>query len=124
MIRQRIDALVRANVDDQEATNLILEYINGFSAYVKIVNDMENLIHIKKNYMDPEEFREELSNINSRRTNIHNSCISGCKILNRMADQAGLSRIFEGNIEVRHEVAGFAGELTLEIFIDGIQISK
>ena len=124
MIRERIDALLKATKDDQEATDLILEFINGFSSYVKIVNDMENLIHIKKLYMDPEEFRETLSNINSSRTKIHNSIISGCKVLNRMADQAGLPLIFEGNVEVRHEVARFAGELTLEIFTDGIQISK
>jgi hypothetical protein len=124
MVREKIDALVNAHEKDYETIGIILDLISAFSAYVKIVNDMENLIHIRKLYMEAEDFRETLSNINSSRTRIHNSIINACKVLNRMAVEAGLPLIFEGNVEVRHEVARFAGELTLEIFTDGIQISK
>lgn len=116
MIKEKIERLVNAYKEDGEVIEMINDTMDGFADYVQSVNQMENTINIMRFKLDAAEYRERLQALDRNRRIIHNGCIAGCKLLNRLSASVGLDKFFEGNIEERLEVAEFAMEVTKEIF--------
>lgn len=61
-------------------------------------------------------YKEIILKLHRMRSSAHNNLIANVKALNRMCRLNNIPVIFEGNEDVRIEVAGFAKKLTDEIF--------
>lgn len=115
-IKERISKLANAHKDDKEVLDVIYDTINGFTDYVKAVNEMETTITILRFRLEPEDFRERVELLDRNRRIIHNSVIAGVKMLNRMSKMAGLPLFFEGDVTDRIAVGDFAGLVSKTIF--------
>lgn len=116
MIKEKVEALVKAYSDDKEVLALIEDGLNSFSEYVKVVNNLENAIAVGRFKLSPEDFREKVENLDRNRRIVHNGVIASTKFLNNFCLLKKLPLFFEGDVADRLEVAEFAMLVAKEIF--------
>ena len=99
-----------------EDLKILEEMLNQCGQYIEKVNNMGNLTAVAKFYMDGDEYRERLSNIDKTRCSVHNGLIVSVKLVNKLCQLYNLEPIFYGDIEDRIAVAEFAMEVVTENF--------
>ena len=107
---QSIQALIAAYKNDSEALELIQSILTSFETYHQAIFEEQSFQFIfSGSDMDSAAFRDQRAATDRKRTNAHNAVIANVRILNRMAEQAGLNPAYEGIISeerpYRREVA-------------------
>ncbi|MBQ9326866.1 MAG: DUF3232 domain-containing protein [Clostridia bacterium] len=85
--------------DDDDAMGLIHDALHAFEKYHTTIYSLETQ---KKMYargaMTTETYRETIPDLDRARTLAHNTVIMDVRILNRLAQKAGLSPVYEGTV--------------------------
>lgn len=118
MYREKINTLIPAisKTNDIDCLGLIDDLIEAAAEYIKRVNVLEAALITAKISKEPEEYREYVQRLDKSRSSAHNNLISNVKIVNRLCRSNNVPVIFEGNEEMRIEIAEFALELSVELF--------
>ena len=80
------------------------------------VYKMESLRPILKIKLGIDEYKNEVEEVDEKRTRIHNAAIAATKVINRLCESNDLSLFFEGNIDDRVEVAEFIKNVVKNVF--------
>lgn len=115
MLREKFNELV-SKLNDKDMLESVNYAIESCGQYIEAVNAMEATLTVQRFRLDPDEFRDKLSEADKRRRNIHNGLIANVTILNRICKMVGVDPIFAGDVESRLEVADFAMQVTTEMF--------
>lgn len=110
---QMLSDKATAEPDDLE---IITDAVADFTSYVKDVDVGEQQIRLAYATLNGEELRERVSNIDARRRSRHETAISSCRVLNKMAEIYGVSAVFTGDFGDRLQVADFCLDITVELF--------
>lgn len=81
-----------------------LDYMNSVEAHSKAIE----LIRFR---YDADELKDRIREADLHRHIIHETAISNCNLLNRLADTFHIGKVFTGNVENRFEVADFCMEV-------------
>ena len=116
---ETVARLTEAYRDDAEALEMIADAFRAFASYHSAVLEDETFPLLRSGDMDAEEYRTRRAEVDRRRTNLHNSLLAHVRILNRMAEQAGLGPLYEGLVSeerpYRRQVADAVFALLAEI---------
>lgn len=88
--------LIAAYKDDAEVIEMIADAFKAFEAYHTAVLENETFSLLWSGTLEADEYRTRRMETDRRRTTLHNSVIAHVRILNRMAEQAGLPAPYEG----------------------------
>ena len=99
-----------------EDLKILEEMLNQCGQYIEKVNNMGNVTAIAKFYIEGDEYRERLSNIDKTRSFVHNGLIVNVKLVNKLCQLYNLEPIFNGDTGDRIAVAEFAIEVVLDNF--------
>lgn len=102
-----------AEADDFD---IIEDVVKSCTAYVQDVDVGETQIRRFYATLDGEELRERVTAIDKRRKAHHETAIANCKLLNRLAELYGVSKVFTGDAADRLQVADFCLDVTVSIF--------
>lgn len=118
MLRERFEELTKklSIMGDDMLLESVKFAIDSCGNYVEAVNAMEAVLTVQRFRLEPDEFREAVSEADKRRRNIHNGLIANVTILNRVCVMAEVEKIFQGDTEDRLAIADFAMEVTTEMF--------
>lgn len=118
MLRERFEELTKklSIMGDDMLLESVKFAIDSCGNYVEAVNAMEAVLTVQRFRLEPDEFREAVSEADKRRRNIHNGLIANVTILNRVCIMAEVEKIFQGDTEDRLAIADFAMEVTTEMF--------
>ena len=115
-IKEKTNKLVMAYVKDEDVIEMIFDILESMNSYVKTVNSMENTINVLKFRLEADEFKIRVQELDMQRRIIHNSVISGVKLLNKISKTVGLEEFYNGDVLDRYAVADFAGLVSSETF--------
>ena len=97
--RDRLEALVTAERNNPDMSQVIRDTIRSFSDYHAAIYHMETEMMLLREEMgDRETYRQTVSSLDSVRTNAHNLVISQVGLLNRVAQRAGLPPVYDGEV--------------------------
>ena len=119
MLREKFDTLVAAVKDRSDATDFlddIHDCIDACGHYIESVNSMESVITVLRFRLEPDEFRERLTEADKRRRTMHNGLIASVTILDRICRMAQIEPIYGGDYEDRLAIADFAMAVTAEMY--------
>lgn len=81
--------------DDELEADLAKNCRVNFKKYAQIVLRFDDKIDAWRKEESGEKYRQLVHDLDSRRTSIHNDCLSDIKVINRMAEQDGLEPLVE-----------------------------
>lgn len=119
MYREKFDTLVAALKDRSDAEDFLDDIhscITSCGAYIEAVNSMESVITVMRFRLEPDEYREKLSEVDKRRRSMHNGLIANVTILDRICRMAEQPPIYGGDYEDRLAIAEFAMDVTAEMY--------
>lgn len=97
-----------------EDIEIIEQYPNKCAVYIEKVTAMETAINTARFRMEPDEYREYITELDRSRKIIHDALISDTKLLNKICQIYGYPEIFTGNLNDRNEIAEFAKKIVDE----------
>lgn len=98
-LKKNFIALVEAYKDDDTKLAMIEKAMNSLSEYVDAVYGMETNMFIVRFRYEGEEVRERITAMDTHRRRTHDAAIVYVNILSRMADMAGVPRMFTGTTD-------------------------
>ena len=102
--------------DRQGDLDTIKDIMVSLFAYVETVVQGETEIRLRDDNTDGQEYRNLISEYDSRRHSRHEAAISSTKLLNRLAAAYGTEAIFTGDESQRHQIADFCLEFCSWLF--------
>ena len=117
---EAVKKLIQSYKDDTEMVEVIMDALKSFETYHASIFRMETQKYLyAAGVMDAETYRVEIPHLDKQRTNCHNEVLSNIKILNRLAQQAGLPPLYDGTVseerpyrrEVANAVLGFVEQV-------------
>ncbi len=90
--------------------------MTGVRNYVNTVDAGEQQIQLAALRFEGEEYREMMTRYDMNRRNAHENAIAMTRMLNRIAANYGVDRIFTGNDQERLEVADFCLDVVVTLF--------
>lgn len=114
LIRRITTGIDPESVEDQEALESILP---SFHAYVDAVVRGETAL-LLSGRPEGQAYRDLVTRYDEARHAAHETAITNVRVLNRLADLYELSPVFTGDINQRHQVAGFCLELDRYLFVN------
>lgn len=106
-------------LDDMSARFLTNAFVT-FPDYANVVIREQTMLPIWAARYEGQEYRDRVSEIDTRRHNCHEAAITGVNMLNRMCARHGLEPFFDGDTNDRHAIADFVGDYVNEIYNHGI----
>ena len=95
---QTLEQLIQTFKDDSELLQAIKDAFDSFEAYHAAIYSMETRKKILIHTADTQNYQEEITAMDRKRTACHNAVLANVSMLNRMADMAGLPPVYEGRI--------------------------
>ena len=95
---QTLEQLIQTFKDDSELLQAIKDAFDSFEAYHAAIYSMETRKKILIHTADTQNYQEEITAMDRKRTACHNAVLANVSMLNRMADMAGLPPVYEGVI--------------------------
>lgn len=95
----RLDELIAVLCNDPGMTDVVRDTIRSFGDYHAAIYRMETEMRLlQKDAGDGEAYRQTVASLDAARTNAHNLVISQVGLLNRVAQRAGISPIYDGEV--------------------------
>lgn len=102
--------------DKTESIKTITTLLDTLTDYTDIVKRQMVMSSIWATRCEPDEYRENMQNIDRQRRNIHNATISNLNILNRICEnELKIGPFVDIDTSDRQQVANFAGKYTLQV---------
>ena len=102
---------------------MIADAMKSFPEYVNRVYSMETQMAIISVRYDSEERANRIASLDQKRRDAHEVAIGSCKILNRLAEEAGVEK-FCPETDDRYVVGDFCALITSEFFASGKNYSN
>ena len=119
---QSLERLIQTFKDDPELLQAIQDALDSFEKYHAAIYSMETRKKILIHTADTQNYQEEISAMDRKRTSCHNAVLANVSMLNRMAAMAGLPPVYEGVISedqpYRRQVADAVLEYVHKIIQD------
>lgn len=106
--------------DKDEALDTIETELTAFPEYANVVIREQIMMPIWRERCEPEEFRENVKNIDTRRRDAHDGAITAVNVLNRISAKLELEPFADIDTNDRHAVAEMVGKYTNELYNNGI----
>ena len=91
--------LIKAVKDDTETLDLISSCLKSFDDYHAAIYKMETWAMIYNHeVLGREEYRDTFESLDKSRSYNHNDVIGNIRIINRMAQNAGVGLIYDGTV--------------------------
>ena len=118
--KDSVKKLIEIKKNDRESLDLIRLCLDSFEQYHKAVFEDQTFPMIYGGgAIDGEEYREGRTASDRTRTLMHNGIISNVRILNRMAENAGIDPVYDGTVSedkpYRREVANAVFEFLEDV---------
>ena len=117
-MKKRYEKLVKYFADDEFAIEIIQDCMKSFPEYVNRVYAMETQMQIINIRYDGEERANRISSLDQRRRDAHEVAIGSCKVLNNLAEEAGVEN-FCPETDDRYVIGDFCALITCEFFASG-----
>lgn len=98
MNHEALIRLIAASKEDAELLDMIWSAVQAFEQYHTAVLEDQAFPLIYSGAMVGNTYRTRRSELDKHRTTLHNTVITHVRILNRMAEQAGLPPVYDGII--------------------------
>lgn len=109
-----MEKLIALSKSEPEDIEFIEDCLKAFEEYHKAVFEEQTYVRLYSGVEDGAKFREKRESLDKNRTACHNKLIVHMNILNRLAENAGLPKVYDGVVSedkpYRREVAGAAFE--------------
>lgn len=102
--------------DAHEDLENVKDSMGSLFAYVETVVRGETEIRMRDEGTDGQDYRNLISDYDTRRHSRHEAAISGTKLLNRLAVLYGTEPVFTGDETQRHQIADFCQEFCSWLF--------
>ena len=120
--RAALKDLIRQCRSDPDLAEAVRDALLSFEDYHRAIYTMEIRKKLLQDAADPQQYREEVSALDRKRTACHNAVLANVNMLNRMAAQAGLPPVYDGTVsedqpfrrQVADAVLSFVREIILE----------
>lgn len=106
--------------DKDEALDTLETELTAFPEYANVVIREQIMVPIWRERCEPEEFRENVQNMDTRRRDAHDNAITSVNVLNRISSKLGLEPFADIDTNDRHAVAEMVGQYTNELYNNGI----
>lgn len=123
MIKKNYEELVSFFADDDFILEMIADAMKSFPEYVNRVYSMETQMAIISVRYDGEERANRIASLDQKRRDAHEVAIGSCKMLNRLAEEAGVEK-FCPETDDRYVVGDFCALITCEFFASGKNYSS
>lgn len=117
-MKKNYEALVSYFADDEFILEMIADAMKSFPEYVNRVYSMETQMAIISVRYDGEERANRIASLDQKRRDAHEVAIGSCKMLNRLAEEAGVEK-FCPETDDRYVVGDFCALITSEFFATG-----
>ena len=105
-------------VSDPELAEAVIDAVNSCAEYVAGVVDMEIKTTLAAKRYEGNDYQEAVMIYDADRSRKHNAAIANIKMMNRIAEAAGMSPIYTGDPDNRIQIAEFCIELTTDMFMN------
>jgi len=120
MLKERFDSLIEAirqqgkghSADDIKAVE---DYIKDCGKYIEAVTNMEAAIAAARFYLEPEDYRQYIMQLDRSRKLAHDALIASTRLINRLCRLYGQDQIYTGE-DSRIAMADFAAQVVQEYF--------
>ncbi len=113
---ETVNALLKLHADDGEMIDMIIDMLESFEKYHQAIYALEIRRQLfTYGAMDQETYREKIPELDRIRTGAHNTVITNVKVLNRMAEQAGLPPFCEGTVSTEHPYRTELADAVMEV---------
>ena len=102
--------------DAREDLKLVGRALDSFHIYVDTVVRKEGELLIGQSVLEGQEYRDTVSDYDSKRHSRHETAIGNAKLLNRVARLRGVDPVFTGDETQRHQIADFCLEVDQWLF--------
>ena len=117
-MKKNYEKLVKHFADDEFVLEMIADAMRSFPEYVNRVYSMETQMAIISVRYDGEERANKISSLDQKRRDAHEVAIGSCKMLNRLAEEAGVEK-FCPETDDRYVVGDFCALIVSEFFASG-----
>ncbi len=98
-----VKSLIARHANDGEMIDLIVDCLESFESYHKAIYSLEIQRELyTRGAMDSETYRELVPHLDQIRSSGHNAVISNVRLLNRLAQQAGLKPFYDDIVSEEH----------------------
>ena len=122
-ISKLVGYMEKAGFDDAEDRNDMYDFVAGelatFPEYVNTVAHNQAKMPLVYALYDGQELRDRITEMDTRRHNVHETAISAINTLNRYGERLGMGKVFDVDTTDRQAVADFAGAYTSAMFDEG-----
>ncbi len=117
---ETVKSLLTLHANDREIVQLIVDCLESFESYHKAIYTLEIRRDLfSRGAMDSETYRDLIPHLDQIRSGNHNTVISNVRMLNRLAEQAGLKPFYDDIVSeerpYRTELADAILDLVREI---------
>ena len=117
---ETVKSLLTLHANDREIVQLIVDCLESFESYHKSIYTLEIQRDLfSRGAMDSETYRDLIPHLDQIRSGNHNTVISNVRMLNRLAEQAGLKPFYDDIVSeerpYRTELADAILDLVREI---------
>ena len=117
---ETVKSLLTLHANDREIVQLIVDCLESFESYHKAIYTLEIQRDLfSRGAMDSETYRDLIPHLDQIRSGNHNTVISNVRMLNRLAEQAGLKPFYDDIVSeerpYRTELADAILDLVREI---------
>lgn len=111
-----ITKLVLIYKDDDLMLDFLKETLDGFSKYVDIINQQENITIVDKYRLSKEDLMERIKILDMHRRMVHNIIITGVQRINLLCRENNIDIFYDGDENDRVQIAEFAMRVVEETF--------
>ena len=96
--------------------DFLKETLDGFSKYVDIINQQENIAIVDKYRLSKEDLMERIKILDMHRRMVHNIIITGVQRINLLCRENNIDIFYDGDENDRVQIAEFAMRVVEETF--------
>lgn len=122
--RDTLNSLIRHYRDDRDDLDMIVKTLEAFEDYHRAIFRLEITRRLSScDAIDPETYRAETEQRDRTRTVNHNAVIAQVGMLNRMAEEAGLSPFYDGVVSEERSCRRILADAVLE-FVREVMVNR
>ena len=119
-----LNGMIKHFKDDSDDLKMIVSTLNAFESYHQAIYQLEITRKLFANgAMDGQDYREQCELQDTTRTRNHDALLDGITMLNRMAAEAGLEPLYDGEVSREQPIRRQVADAVLE-FVNHVMLER
>ena len=117
-----IDEIINTNNDYSSKVNSFIDNIFSYAAFIMKEQNMIALAKVEA--YDTQDYQDRIKKIDNSRKIKHDAAIAALSVLNRMADNLNLEKVYNGPIDYNNETRGDIAHCIIEYAKENLDKDK